>query len=95
MRAKRIDENQPEIVAALRRIGCSVAITSSAGDGFPDIVVGLQGKNFMLEIKDGNKSPSEQKLTPDQKEFHDAWRGQISIVKTIDEALEIVTKQER
>ena len=95
MRARKIDANQPDIIKALRKIGCSVAITSGAGDGFPDIVVGresLDGHlfNWLIEIKDGNKPPSRQKLTPDQVIFHSAWKGQVSVVKDIEEAINLV-----
>lgn len=90
MRGNRTDRNQTEIVAALRRIGCSVAITSALGDGFPDIVVGFKGRNFLMEIKDGTKVPSKRKLTPDEVKFHDNWRGEISVVESVDDALNVV-----
>jgi len=90
MKARKVDANQADIVKGLRAIGCSVAVTSSAGDGFPDLVVGYYGNNWLMEIKDGNKSPSRQKLTPEQEQFHINWRGQIAVVKTIDEAIELV-----
>jgi Holliday junction resolvase len=86
-KAASIDGNQPEIVTTLRKIGCSVAITSGLGDGFPDLVVGRRGRNLLVEVKDGSKIPSKRKLTPDQIEFHAAWRGTIVIVESIDEAL--------
>jgi hypothetical protein len=88
--AARIDANQNEIVQALRDVGASVAITSMVGAGFPDIVVGYRGQNYMIEIKDGSKSPSRRKLTPDEKEFHDLWRGTVIVVNNINEVLEAV-----
>ncbi len=95
MRAKRTDANQVEIVKALREIGCSVAVTSGAGDGFPDIVAGrtdINGdkKNWLIEIKDGNKPPSAQKLTTKQVRFHSGWRGQIDIATSVDEAINLI-----
>jgi hypothetical protein len=95
--ARKIDANQTEIVAALRKIGCSVAITSGAGDGFPDIVVGrtdINGdrKNWLIEIKDGDKSPSRQKLTPDQVVFHREWEGQIAIVTSAEQAINLIMR---
>lgn len=91
MRAAKIDANQPEIVAALRKIGCTVQILSSVGKGCPDILAGYRGKNFLLEIKDGAKPVSAQKLTPDQIEWHDLWNGQVSVVNCVDQAIKIVT----
>lgn len=86
-RAARVDANQNEIVQALRDIGASVAITSMLGSGFPDIVVGYRGRNYLFEIKDGSKPPSERKLTEAEQEFHDLWRGTVFVAKDVNEAL--------
>ena len=88
--AKRTDANQTKVVTALRRVGCSVAILSAVGKGVPDILVGKGGKNYLMEIKDGEKIPSKRKLTPDEKEFHESWRGHVCIVESIDDALKII-----
>ena len=90
MRKAKVDDNQQEIVEALRKAGCSVAITSSAHDGFPDIVVGRANENYMIEIKDGNKPPSRRKLTSKQVKFHSEWLGQIDVAKDVEEAFKIV-----
>lgn len=87
MRAAKIDANQNEIVNALRKAGCSVQILSSVGKGCPDILVGFCGVNILMEIKDGNKPKSSQKLTPDQVDWHEKWEGQVVVVNSIDEAL--------
>ncbi len=89
-RAARIDANQNEIVQALRDVGASVAITSALGSGFPDIVAGYRGINYLIEIKDGSKPPSERKLTLDEQEFHDLWRGAAIVVNDVDEALKAI-----
>lgn len=86
-RASRSDENQPAIVAALRACGATVTPTHGVCGGFPDLVVGYQGRNFLLEVKDPAKPKGDQKLTPAQIEWHAAWRGQKAVVKTVDEAL--------
>jgi|GEM_PF-5567154 len=57
-RSARIDRNQPEIVEALRKLGASVQPLHTAHDGIPDLLVGYQGRNFLLEVKDGTKPPS-------------------------------------
>ena len=89
-RAARIDDNQNEIVQDLRNAGASVTITSMVGSGFPDIVVGYQGRNYLIEIKDGSKPPSKRRLTPDEQEWHDLWRGTVFIANDINEALSII-----
>ena len=95
MRAAKIDANQNEIVEALRKIGCSVQILSSVGKGCPDLVVGIPfgtygGLNIMMEIKDGNKPPSAQKLTSDQERWHSNWLGHKVVVNSIESAIDAV-----
>lgn len=48
-RAKRRDANEMVIVKALEEIGASV--TRLDGDGIPDLLVGLDGKTHLLEVK--------------------------------------------
>ncbi len=86
----RVDANQKEIVAALREAGCSVAITSGVGGGFPDIAVGLDGITWLIEIKDGTKKPSEKALTRAEMKFHLGWQGLVEIVESVEEALELI-----
>ena len=91
MRAKRVDNNQKEIIDALEKIECTVSDTSGAGHGFPDLVVGYRNRNYLLEIK--NESRKNQKnLTPAQQIFHETWRGQVDIVTNADEAIQAVYK---
>jgi len=88
---KRTDSNHAEIIKALRKIpNLSVFSTHEVGKGFPDIVIGYKGINYLIEIKDGNKPPSARKLTPDEVKFHHEWHGQIKVIKNIDELLEII-----
>jgi Holliday junction resolvase len=88
-RAAKVDANQPEIVQALRDAGWSVAVMSAVGQGFPDLVIGRDGVNVLVEVKDGSKPPSAQKLTPDQVEFHAAWNGRIEVVNSVESALQL------
>ena len=91
MRQKaRIDDNQEAVVEGLRKAGASVAITSSLGKGFPDIVVGFRRRNYLLEIKNPEQPPKKRLLTKDEDIFHMAWTGQISIVETTEEALRTI-----
>lgn len=89
--ARRADANQPEIVAALRKVGCKVALTFTAGQGFPDLVVDFNGRTVLLEIKDPTKPKSDRQLTPAQKDFHAAWTGPIFVVETPEEAVRVAT----
>ena len=90
--ANRIDANQNKIVDALRGAGAVVRVISQ-GDGIPDLLVGYRGYTLLLEVKDGNKSPSARALTPAEQKFFDEWTGGlIAIVNNVDEALEILKK---
>ncbi len=95
MRAARIDENQPDIVAALRQIGATVQPLHTVGSGCPDLLVGYRGQNFLLEVKNPKQKPSDQRLTPDQVKWHGEWRGVVHIVKSEDDAIAIVSDQRR
>jgi len=79
-RAGKIDRNQPEIVERLRQAGATVQILSAVGQGCPDLLVGIKGRNMLLEIKDGLLAPSARKLTPDQLGWHAEWQGQVTVV---------------
>jgi Holliday junction resolvase len=86
-RAARTDENQEQIVKALRAVGASVQSLAAVGHGVPDLLVGYEGKNILIEIKDGNKTPSKRKLTDDQVKWHDNWNGgAVAVVESVDAA---------
>lgn len=88
----RVDANQPQIVAALRKMGASVLHLHQVGNGCPDILVGFRSKNALVEIKDGSKPPSARKLTKDEAVFHAEWRGQVAVINSVDEAIEFIVQ---
>ncbi len=90
--AGKVDDNQKEIVAALRKAGCSVLSLATLGQGCPDILIGTQGRNILAEIKDGAKSASRRKLTADEIEFSRAWNGQWTLIESVDDALRLVAQ---
>lgn len=85
--ARKVDSNHALIIDALKAIGASVQSLHVVGFGAPDLLVGYRGANFALEVKDGAKVPSAQKLTPLEQVWHRQWRGHVAIVRTVDEAL--------
>ena len=94
-RNARVDANQKQIVKALRKAGASVLITSQLKNCF-DILVGYNNKNFIMEIKDGEKPPSQQRLTPGEEKFKNEWNGGVyHIVKSVDEALRIILNKRK
>jgi len=85
---RRVDDNQREIVKALRECGADVFLLHEVGKGFPDIIVGIRGANYLMEIKS-----EKGKLTPAEIEFFDTWRGQKALVRSVDEALRVMGKE--
>jgi len=83
-RAAKVDLNQSEIVTALRRVGASVQPLHAVGAGCPDLLVGFRRACFTLEIK---QPKSRERRTPEQIEWHAAWRGHVAVVTNIAEAL--------
>ena len=85
----RRDDNHKAMIETLRNLGISVADTAQLGSGFPDCVCAYGFMTCLVEIKDGEKSPSERKLTSDEEKFHKNWRGKIFIVESIDDCLKV------
>ena len=90
--AKRTDGNQSEIIAALRAVlpEASVHPASAAGDGFPDLAIGLWDDNYLVELK----RPGG-KLTKAQERWHARWKGNRAVCKTTAEVLVSILRQSR
>ncbi len=80
------DLNQQRIIQTLRAVGCSVLDMADLGGGAPDFAAAWKGTNFFFECKQDEKS----KLTEAEKKFHATWRGQIAVITTANEVLEII-----
>lgn len=94
-RKARVDANQADVVSSLRAIGATVQHLHDVGQGCPDILVGFRGVNYAVEIKDGSKPPSQRKLTPQQVEWHESWKGQVDVVNDKFEAVALVMGKEK
>lgn len=90
-RAAKVDSNHGAIVDALRAVGCSVQSLARLGDGVPDLLVGRNGRTWLLEVKDGARRPNEKVLTPRQAEWWARWRGSPPLrVESVADALAAV-----
>jgi len=99
-RAARTDDNHREVVAALRKIGCSVQSLAAVHNGCPDLLVGRTfpdgtRRNYLLEVKDGRKPESARRLTKAQIVWLAAWKGTAAVVESVDDALEAIRFGER
>ena len=92
----RVDRNQPEIVAALRKAGAVVHCTHQLGGGFPDLFCNFRGRIFGFEVKDPLQPPSARKLTEGEQVWITNWNqsGQtVFVIETAEAAISIM--QER
>ena len=84
MRAMRQDKNQTEISAALEKIGASVEAIRSLHGGCPDLLVGFQGRNYLIEVK----VPKEGRLSDIQKVWRDDWSGgKPFVIRSVDDVI--------
>ena len=59
-----------------------------------DILVGYEGRDFKMEIKDGKKPPSQRKLTSGELKFKNEWKGsEYHIVISLEEAIRIIVNK--
>lgn len=91
-RIAKVDTNHTEIVNGLRKYGASVLNTHQLKKSF-DILVGYKGVNIIMEIKDGNKPPSQRELSDGEQEFKDTWKGgEYHVVLSLEDAINVLKK---
>jgi hypothetical protein len=91
-RAAKVDSNQSEIVAALRKVGAAVVITSQLKNAF-DLLVMYRSRIYIVEVKDGSLTPSARKLTDGEmkcKKLVESVGVKYHIITSVDEALKMV-----
>jgi hypothetical protein len=89
-RAAKVDANQDQVVSALRAAGAAVQSLAAIGKGVPDLLVSFRGRLFLLEVKDGAKVKSAQKLTEAQAKWHQTWAAQVEVVNSPEAALRAI-----
>ena len=83
---KSRDLNEPDIVAALEAIGCTVARLDTPAD----LLCGRGAKNILLEIKrPGKENRKDQQA---QRDRAAGWKGQYAVVTNADEAIDVITR---
>lgn len=94
MRARRgsKDRNHGALTAAFEQLGCSVADLSNARlPGWPDVVVGVVGRNHLVEFKNLETRYGRAGLNPNQQVFARDWRGgKLFVVSSVDEVAALV-----
>jgi len=88
------DSSQDGIVDALIDAGATVQDMSRAGSGgLPDLLVGFQGRNYLIECKPATGQKHQLVLRPVQAEWHGKWAGQVAIAQTPEDAIRIITNE--
>jgi hypothetical protein len=61
------------------------------GAGAPDIIVGVNRRTYLVEIKNPSTGYGRKGLSARQAEWADLWRGgPVAVVTTLDEAMRVV-----
>lgn len=92
---RKVDANQPAIVAGLRQCGARVLHLHTLGHGAPDLLCGFRGQLHLIEIKEPGKRGH---LTDDEFTFHQDWHGYpVHVCETLHQALAAIgaIEQER
>lgn len=85
------DANELEIVKALLKLGCTVMRADQV-----DLIVGYKGINYLMEVKNPKNKPKKATsltkyyIAPHQQSLQDTWQGQIAVIETLEQALEVI-----
>jgi len=93
MRAAKQDANHKEIREAARKMGVGWFDCFQLKK-FCDAFIVCNGFTIAIEVKDGSKPPSAQKLTEGEIEFSEEWRrhgGKYAVIRDIDDLNALIT----
>ena len=85
--AKRRDHNESDIIRALESAGCQVWPLDQPLDL---LVFNPRTGYLLVEVKNPD---GFNRLTKKQKQFRAEWRGPWFVVRSVDEALELVLQE--
>jgi len=88
-RAARRDDNEQDIIKAMREVGAYVKVIND--EGLFDLLVNYRGETMLIEVKDGAKPPSARRFIEAEQKFHDEWPGSdLYIINSVEEALALL-----
>ena len=86
-RAARRDENEKEIVEALRAVGATVYYMGEPAD----LLVGFRGQTLSYEVKSPKTSYGKKGFNENQKHFAEHWKGgPFCLVDSVEAALRML-----
>lgn len=89
----RKDKNHAAIVEAIQKLGGIVIDMSRLGQGIPDIAVWTRAGWQVAEIKNPENAYGRRGLNERQKEWAGNQKAPVFIIRTIEEAVALVTGQ--
>jgi hypothetical protein len=81
-RAAHIDVSQHEVCETLDALGATIQYLHGQGRGCPDLMVGVHGRTYAVEIKNP-KRPNRWEA--DQLDWWKRWNGNLRVVLTCRE----------
>jgi len=78
MKRQRSDLNQQALVKIARQMGCSVLVLSRTEH--IDLLVGCNGIDQLVELKNSDHPPSKRTLSDDERKFQDEWCGRTPVI---------------
>ena len=92
--AARVDRNQADIVRVIKMQRCTIQHLHGVGTGCPDLLVGVPtengGVNILVEVKYG-----KGRLNKSQSKWHSDWKGQVSVIRDVKEAMMLIKQVKR
>lgn len=87
--ARNKDKNHGAIISAFRSLGCSVLILDVSTAGAPDLLVGRNGADILVEVKP-DTALKRHALRPAQEAFAAAWKGRwVDVARNLDDVARI------
>ena len=83
--ARRVDENQADIVKAIRKLGAEVTPLFRVGQGVSDLLVSWRQKWFVIECK-----TDTGELNKDQKDWIGKQRAAVVVVTSPMQAVQFL-----
>ena len=86
-RAARVDENQTEIVKALREAGAYVYYIKEPCD----LLVGYEGETLLMEVKNPDSAYGKKGFNENQLDFAENWKGgPFCLVDSVESAMRML-----